>query len=324
MKMRKKTMIVAGVLTTLTLGMAAGAFANSNLTEVKALLDPYVHVNANGKILTLKDEQGNEVTPLSYNNSIYLPLRGVAQSLGYNVYWDDKNNTALFDVKSDYLTFRADEKLIQNKYGYTIQIPSSLGGKIRPTVWPQEALQQGIQSGKLSQNVISATDILYLPNNSSSPAILMATIEVFNQSDWTAAQHDVQDTALGSRGNYIYVLHNAQKNPFESQSEDYPIYQQISDQLTENQYDLVLTYAITVNPSIVSQLVGKWTEQRKATLMELTSDGVLYRAGVAVGNYLILDSEHIEFVADKQVSTVSFKVDGDTLLMGGQTFKKNI
>ncbi|NOV00953.1 stalk domain-containing protein [Paenibacillus planticolens] len=321
--MKKKTMIATGILSTLTFSIAAGAFADSSLTEIKAFLNPSVHVSVSGNENALKDEQGNQVTPLTYNDSIYLPLRGVAQSLGYQVYWDGTNHTALLQEKSDYLTFREDEKLIQEKYGYTLQIPSSLGGKVRPTVWPQEALVHGIQSGKLSQKVQSATDILYLPKNLGSPASLMATVEVFNQADWTAAPHDAQDKVLGSKGNYVYILHNEQKNPFERQSDDYTIYQQAVSQLSVNEYYLILKHAVTGDPSIVSQLIGKWTEQQKGTLMELTADGVLYRAGVAVGNYLLLDSEHIKFVADKQVSTVPFKVDGDSLVIAGQTFKRN-
>jgi hypothetical protein len=318
--MKKKTMIVTGILSTLTLGIATGAFANNSLTEIKAFLNPAVHVNVSGNEIALKDEQGNQVTPLTYNDSIYLPLRGVAQSLGYQVYWDGTNNTALLQGKSDYLTFRENEKLIQDKYGYTLQIPSSLGGKVRPTVWPQEALAQ---SGKLSQKVLSATDILYLPKNPASPASLMATVEVFHQAAWAAAPHDAQDTVLGTKGDYIYILHNEQIIPFDPQSDDYPIYQQVVKQLSDNEYYLTLKHAITGDPSIVSQLIGKWTEQQKGTLMELTADGVLYRAGVAVGNYLILDSEHIKFVADKQVSTVPFNVNGDNLVIAGQTFKRN-
>ncbi|MFD0693463.1 stalk domain-containing protein [Paenibacillus sp. GCM10027628] len=321
--MKKNTMIVTGILSTLTFGIAAGAFADNSLTEIKAFLNPAVHVNVSGNEIALKDEQGNQLTPLTYNDSIYLPLRGVAQSLGYQVYWDGTNHTALFQVKSDYLTFREDEKLIQDKYGYTLQIPSSLGGKVRPTIWPQEALEQGIQSGKLSQKVQSTTDILYLPKNPSSPASLMATVEVFKQADWADAPHDAQDRVLGSKGNYVYIIHNEQKNPFDPQSDDYPIYQQVVNQLSDNEYYLILNHAATGDPSIASQLIGKWTEQQKGTLMELTADGVLYRAGVAVGNYLILDSEHMKLVADKQVSTVPFKVDGDILVIAGQTFKRN-
>ncbi|TMV43310.1 hypothetical protein FE783_35685 [Paenibacillus mesophilus] len=323
MDMNKKTMIAAGVLTTFVLGMGAGVFADGSLTEIKAYLDPSARVNVQGKVVALKDEQGNVVTPLNYNNSLYIPVRGVAQSLGYEVYWDDKSHSVLIgEQKSDYLTFREDEKLILDKYGYTLRIPSSLGGKVRPTVLPAEAIENGIRSGKLSKHTVSATDVLYLPQNPSSPASLMATIEVINQTDWAKDQHDAQDQVLGSKGDYIYILRGVNQNPFDTSSSDYPIYQQIADYLTKSQYGLTMLPAVHVDESIVSQLVGKWIESKKGTLMELTADGILYRAGVAVGNYLILDSSHIKIVSDGQINTVTYQVNDDSLTMAEQTFKK--
>ncbi|RKN72373.1 stalk domain-containing protein [Paenibacillus ginsengarvi] len=321
--MNKKTMIAAGVLTTFVLGVGAGVFADSSLTEIRAYLDPAARVNVQGKAVALKDEQGNEVTPLKYDNSLYFPIRGVAQSLGYEVYWDDKSHSVLIgEQKSDYLTFRENEKLILDKYGYTLRLPSSLGGKVRPTVWPAEAVENGIRSGKLSQHTVSAADVLYLPQNPTSPASLMATIEVIRQTDWAKDQHDDKDQVLGSKGDYVYILHGVSQNPFDASSGDFPIYQQIADQLEQSQYGLTLLPAIHADEAVVSQLIGKWTESRKGTLMELTADGVLYRAGVAVGNYLILDSSHIKIVSDGQINTVTYQVDGDSLTMAEQSFKK--
>lgn len=319
----KKTWVATGILTTLTFGVAAGAFASSTLTEVKAFLTPSVKVNASGKVLELKDEQGNLVEPLNYNGNIYLPVRGVAQNLGYNVYWNENNNTAYLSEKSDYLTFRANEELILKKYGYTLQVPASLGGKIRPVVLPQESLIDGVASGKLSKNVKSAMDILYLPQNPNGAAVLMATIEVLSQADWAAVMKDSKYTVLGTRGDNVYVLNGAAKNPFDSQSADKAILDGIVKQMTDNQYYLVLSAPLKVSATIASQVVGKWSETRKGTLMELTADGVLYRAGVAVGNYVLLDDEHIQFVADKQINTVTYKVDGDTLIVAEQTFNRS-
>lgn len=322
--MKKKTVIAAGLTATMTFGLAAGVYASGQLTQVKAFLNPSVHVNVGGNQVELKDEDGSAVTPLVYNNHTYLPVRSVAGQLGYDVYWEGSSQTAYFTPQSEYLEYRADEQLILDKYGYSLQIPSSFGGKLRPTVWPAESIAEGIKSGALSADALSAIDLLYLPQDAASPeARVLVTVEVIDQAKWNAESHDAKDSVLGTKGEYVYVLRDAKENPFGAGTPDNASYKAIVDHLTARGYDLVLSPAMSASADIVSKLVGSWTESRKGTVMELTADGVFYRAGQAVGNYLIVDSSHIRIVADMSMSTVEFVVNGDMLEMAGQTFTRN-
>ncbi|MFD2614847.1 stalk domain-containing protein [Paenibacillus gansuensis] len=321
--MKKKTVITAGLTATMTLGLAAGVYASGQWTQVKAFLHPSVHVNVGGSQVELKDEDGSPLTPLVYNNHTYLPVRSVAGQLGYNVYWEGSSQTAYFTPKSEFLEYRADEQLILDKYGYSLQIPSSFSGKLRPTVWPTESIADGIKSGALSAGALSAIDILYLPQDPASPeARVLATVEVIDQAKWNANNRDAKDSVLGTKGEYVYVLRDAKKNPFGAGTPDHASYKAIIDHLTARGYELVLSPAVSASADIVSKVIGSWTESRKGTVMELSADGVFYRAGQAVGNYLIMDSSHIRIIADRSDSTVEFVVNGDTLELAGQTFTR--
>ncbi|SFT05441.1 stalk domain-containing protein [Paenibacillus sp. BC26] len=323
--MKKKTVIAAGLTATMTLGLAAGVYASGQLTQVKAFLNPSVNISIGGSQVELNEEDGSALTPLIYNNRTYLPVRSVAGQFGYDVYWEGSSQTAYFTPNSEFLEYRMDEQLILDKYGYSLQIPASFGGKLRPTVWPAESIADGMKSGALSANALSAIDLLYLPQDAASPeARVIATVEVVDQAKWNAADgHDAIDSVLGTKGEYVYVLRGAKENPFGAGTADNAGYKEIVEHLSARGYDLVLSPAALASADIVSKLVGSWTESRKGTVMELTADGVFYRAGQPVGNYLIMDSSHIRIVADKSVSTVEFIVNGDTLEMAGQTFTRN-
>ncbi|CAM3179508.1 stalk domain-containing protein [Paenibacillus lupini] len=321
--MMKKTVIAAGLTATMTLGIAAGVYASGQLTQVKAFLNPSVNINVGGSQVELKDDNGSAVTPLVYNNRTYLPVRSVAGQLGYDVYWEGSSQTAYFTPKSEYLEYRADEQLILDKYGYSLQIPASFGGKLRPTVWPAESVADGIMSGALTVGTLSAIDLLYLPQDVASPeARIVATVEVIDQANWNTENHDVKDSLLGTKGEYAYVLRVKKDNPFGAGTPDNASYKAIVEHMTARGYDLVLSPAVSASADIASKLVGSWTESSKGTVMELTTDGVLYRAGQAAGNYLIVDSSHIRIVADMSNSTVEFVVNGDTLELAGQTFTR--
>lgn len=321
--MMKKTVIAAGLTATMTLGIAAGVYASGQLTQVKAFLNPSVNINVGGSQVELKDDNGSAVTPLVYNNRTYLPVRSVAGQLGYDVYWEGSSQTAYFTPKSEYLEYRADEQLILDKYGYSLQIPASFGGKLRPTVWPAESIADGIMSGTLTVGTLSAIDLLYLPQDVASPeARIVATIEVIDQENWNSENHDVKDSLLGTKGEYAYVLRVKKDNPFGAGTPDNASYKAIVEHMTARGYDLVLSPVVSASADIASKLVGSWTESSKGTVMELTTDGVLYRAGQAAGNYLIVDSSHIRIVADMSNSTVEFVVNGDTLELAGQTFTR--
>lgn len=70
-------------------GVVAGASYNVNAT-----LTPDVNVNIDGTNRTFYNAQGQEVFPIIYNGSTYLPLRAIGEIMNKNVNWDSSTKTA--------------------------------------------------------------------------------------------------------------------------------------------------------------------------------------------------------------------------------------
>ncbi|OXM82766.1 stalk domain-containing protein [Paenibacillus rigui] len=94
-----KKSVVAIVGASLLLGASMGVYAGSNLQEIKAYLNDDIKVKVNGAATQLLDEQGNVVTPITYEGSTYLPARAIANSLNVAVDYDAASNTVLFGEK---------------------------------------------------------------------------------------------------------------------------------------------------------------------------------------------------------------------------------
>ncbi len=86
----KRTLIAAGLVGTLAVGVAAADAVRRNIT---AELRPDIAVEMNGTKQTLKDANGNVISPIIYNGSTYLPVRAVGELAGMTVYWDENNQT---------------------------------------------------------------------------------------------------------------------------------------------------------------------------------------------------------------------------------------
>lgn len=86
----KRTLIAAGLVGTLAVGVAAADAVRRNIT---AELRPDITVELNGTRQSLKDGSGNAVYPILYNGSTYLPIRAVGELAGMRVNWDSKTQT---------------------------------------------------------------------------------------------------------------------------------------------------------------------------------------------------------------------------------------
>jgi Copper amine oxidase N-terminal domain len=110
--MKKKSVILLLIITAI-FSLSIGAFAASNLTEIKAYLNAGLKFQLDGKAWRPLDDKGKEVLPISYNGTTYLPLRVIANALDVPITWDgstqtigirDSSNLTLYskDVKVDY------------------------------------------------------------------------------------------------------------------------------------------------------------------------------------------------------------------------------
>lgn len=95
------------------LGAGIGAYATSNLQEIKAYLNNDIKVKVNGNAIQLLDAQGNVVTPITYDGSTYLPARAIATSLNVAVDYDAVTNSVLFGEKVEGVPVNADQTFIK-------------------------------------------------------------------------------------------------------------------------------------------------------------------------------------------------------------------
>lgn len=98
--MKKKTLVSLGLVSIILVSMTIGAFAASNLQEIKAYLNKGLKVKLNGEIFIPKDASGNVYYPITYNGSTYLPVRAVGEAVGLKVGFDSTDNAVLLGEAS--------------------------------------------------------------------------------------------------------------------------------------------------------------------------------------------------------------------------------
>ncbi|MDG0809308.1 hypothetical protein OMP40_07880 [Cohnella rhizosphaerae] len=86
----KKKLTAAVIGLSMVASMGAGAYAASNLTPIKAFLNWGLSFKVNGKPFQLRDGNGGTLSPITYNNTTYLPIRSVSDALGIAVHVDNK------------------------------------------------------------------------------------------------------------------------------------------------------------------------------------------------------------------------------------------
>lgn len=131
----KKT-IVTLIGASLLLSASAGVYAGANLEKIQAYLNFDLKVKVNGKQTQLLDVNGNEVTPITFNGTTYLPARAIANSLNVAVDYDASSNSVLFGekvegtpVNANQIFYQAikDPKLTQYKNKDYIEVFRQMG-----------------------------------------------------------------------------------------------------------------------------------------------------------------------------------------------------
>ncbi|WP_456287911.1 copper amine oxidase N-terminal domain-containing protein [Paenibacillus sp. AK002] len=90
MKQLKKSIATVAVLG-MTLTGAAGVYAGANLEKISAYLNHSIGIQVDGTVYNT----GKTLTPITYKNTTYLPVRAIADVLEVPVRYDAKNNQVL-------------------------------------------------------------------------------------------------------------------------------------------------------------------------------------------------------------------------------------
>ena len=92
----KKRLLKCGALTlAMCLVFTAGVFASNVLVPVTAYLNYGITVEYNDVDQYMTDANGNQVIPITYNDTTYLPVRAVSNMLNLPVNWDQTTQTVL-------------------------------------------------------------------------------------------------------------------------------------------------------------------------------------------------------------------------------------
>ena len=101
MKYLKQFVISFAVcLFAIPLALTISAFTGSKTVE---LFYRDIKVKIDGEELILKDANGEIIEPFIIDGTTYLPVRAIAEAVGYNVGWDNENNTAVLDKRQSEL-----------------------------------------------------------------------------------------------------------------------------------------------------------------------------------------------------------------------------
>jgi len=96
----KKTLLTAIVLG-MTLSGAAGVYAGSKLEKISAYLNHGITFNVNGSDQSLTDSNGRKLTPITYQNTTYLPVRAIANLAGIQVEFDAASQQIRLETEQD-------------------------------------------------------------------------------------------------------------------------------------------------------------------------------------------------------------------------------
>lgn len=90
MKSLKKSIVAVAVLG-MTLTGAVGVYAGANLEKISAYLNHSIGIKVDGTVYNT----GKKLTPITYQNTTYLPVRAIADVLDVPVQYDAKNHQVL-------------------------------------------------------------------------------------------------------------------------------------------------------------------------------------------------------------------------------------
>ena len=124
---QKKLAFAFIMFLTFMLGALSGVAANaSNLIDIAAQINKGIQIIYEGRMQIFRSSTGEELYPITYDNTIYVPLRSVATMLGQTVQWDaDETTIYLGRSECDPISY-VSRGFNGNKYTWEIKEESEL------------------------------------------------------------------------------------------------------------------------------------------------------------------------------------------------------
>ena len=277
MKIKKTSIIAMALALALSIGLipvnayAAQAQDQPKAEQVAASINYDITVEFNGEAKALSNVNGQQVYPVLYGGTTYVPIRAIGYLLGLNVDWEQATRTVLLDKPGDGQT--ADIKTAKP------DSPKKTGTQaIRPTIDPGikvkyngEAQTMKTATGATVYPMIDG-GTTYLPIRAVSN---MLGLEV----DWEQSTQTVKLTSgvktviVTSKGSITIDLNDAINNDWLAIDDD------------------LATIGIAVNSDEYNDIIGKIllkTYEYEQSLFETANDTVVTNTG-ASNQYLAVD-----------------------------------
>lgn len=91
----KKWNKILGLTVLSSVLLATSAYAGATYQKISAELRPDIKVISNGETQSFKDGNGKSISPITYNGTVYLPVRGVSNVFNSPITWDSKTTSVI-------------------------------------------------------------------------------------------------------------------------------------------------------------------------------------------------------------------------------------
>ena len=109
MKQLSKPLKLAAAVVALSTVFATGAYAGSQLEEIRAYLNNGLKLKIDGAAWEPKLSDGTPIRPITYDGSTYLPVRAVSEALNVAVNYDEATDTVLLGERSEGVPISAEK-----------------------------------------------------------------------------------------------------------------------------------------------------------------------------------------------------------------------
>ena len=192
--------------------LAGGAGASTNGTSVTAQIRPDLTILVDGVSRTFYNVQGEEVHPILYNGTTYLPLRAIGELIGKNVNWDQSTYTVTLNgtrstngvVGTPDTTAQRRDVSVQLRSDFTIIVDNSIrtfrdvnGTTVYPLLFDGSTYLPVRSIGELMGKTVSwdgATNTVSLVTSSSEN--LVTDADSFNQNGTCIGVDKAKELAL--------------------------------------------------------------------------------------------------------------------------------
>ncbi|WP_052088159.1 hypothetical protein [Paenibacillus wynnii] len=92
-KVNKKIVLSIATIAVVASAFSAGVMAKATLEKIQAFKDNGVSFKVNGKAWVPQDAKGKKISPIRYNDTLFVPVAAIGKATGFSYKYDNKTQT---------------------------------------------------------------------------------------------------------------------------------------------------------------------------------------------------------------------------------------